>query len=275
MNIIKEKRKEQAKQHYALMKYQYKNEINFSIKNSKIYTDKSTFLKRANVFEDTLLLLSGMNSTEALAWIPSNGKAGLLNFASFKNPGGGFLKGALAQEEALCHDSTLYNVLENFTDFYAYNNKHFNKSMYLNRAIYSPSIFFPSQDKFIDIITCAAPNYKAGKEKGITKEQNSLYLKNRIKFILDIAQDNDIEYLILGAYGCGVFQQDPNEVASIILQLYKEYHFKALIFAIPDKDGYNHKSFKHQIKDFINSQQKYNTIVIDRDVVDGVMGVRI
>ena len=34
-----------------------------------------------------------------------------LNFASYKNPGGKFMDGSSAQEECLCHESILYEVL--------------------------------------------------------------------------------------------------------------------------------------------------------------------
>lgn len=62
------------------------------------------------------------------------GKTCVLNFASFKNPGGGFLKGTVAQEEYLCQNSTLYNVLSRFTSYYEKNR------LSTNDALYSPGI---------------------------------------------------------------------------------------------------------------------------------------
>lgn len=240
-------KKEKAKQHYIFMGYQYKNEINFSVKNSKIYIKNNIFNKNKNNNYNTSFEILDIGTSDALNNI-SDGKIGLLNFASFKNPGGGFLKGSLAQEEALCHDSILYNVLEKFSDFYDYNNKHSNRGMYLDRAIYSPNIYFSTQDKFANVITCAAPNYKAGKKNNISKEQNTKYLRSRINFILNIAEDNNIDCLILGAFGCGVFEQDPNEVASIFLQECSNRNFKKIIFAIPDKNSYNYKCFNSFIE---------------------------
>lgn len=66
----------------------------------------------------------------------------VLNFASFTNPGGGFIDGAMAQEEAICHNSTLYNILVEKMEFYNENRLNENHGLYTDRAIYSPSVLF-------------------------------------------------------------------------------------------------------------------------------------
>ena len=69
------------------------------------------------------------------------------------------------------------------------------------------------------------------------KENNSIALKQRIKFVLDVAEYNNVDTLILGAFGCGVFGQDPREVATIFNKELKTHNFNKIIFAIPS--GYN------------------------------------
>ena len=169
-------------------------------------------------------------------------RIGVLNFASYKNPGGKFLEGSMAQEESLCHNSNLYNILSYFKDYYAYNRSHINRSLYEDRAIYSPEVIFFRKmggvHTFADVITCAAPNINAARRNhNVEFFENHQALYNRCKFVLDIAQMVGIDILILGAYGCGVFGQDPYQVARIFKDLltsrYSKYTFDTVIFAIP------------------------------------------
>jgi uncharacterized protein (TIGR02452 family) len=120
--------------------------------------------------------------------------------------------------------------------------------------LYTPDVYFKYDDDnetFCDVITCAAPNITPSRKYGwgITNEENSAALDSRIKFVLDIAADNEVETLILGAFGCGVFGQDATEVISIFKKHLETTHkncFKNVIFAIPNdgrSDNYN-KAYK-------------------------------
>ena len=78
----------------------------------------------------------------------NNGKTAVLNFVSYKNPSGMFLKGSKAQEECLCHESFLYNVLKEFQkDYYDRNKEHLNKALYTNRALFSENVVFFRNNK--------------------------------------------------------------------------------------------------------------------------------
>ena len=73
------------------------------------------------------------------------------------------------------------------------------------------------------------------KYHNVDATSNSLALLQRCKLVLDIADENRVDYLILGAFGCGVFGQDPTEVASTFKRLldYSKHYFTKVIFAVP------------------------------------------
>lgn len=227
------------------------NFVNWCVKNSCIYSpsdadnlanyirsDKSIYLKPYKIIEDldTVSAIEKVCENKLQSSFKANVAA--LNFASYKNPGGMFLKGSKAQEECLCHQSVLYNILTRFPNYYAENKKNLNEALYTDRAIYTPSVLFFTESSRIccDIITCAAPNkFTAQRYKNVSDEKNWYYLYNRIEFILNIAKLHQVDILIVGAFGCGVFGQDPYEVASIFKYLLdnKSYGFSQVIFAIP------------------------------------------
>ena len=195
-----------------------------------------------------------MSTTEALLKLGYNSgrQACILNFASFKHPGGMYLKGSTAQEESLCQKSILYNVLSRFDEcYYKINRRDVNKSLYYNRALYTPGIkftFHVSDNESIvthaDVITCAAPNYRSAKRYyNITRETNSIVLENRIKYILNILSlnSNRFDVLILGAFGCGVFGQDPDEVSKLFMKNIKMFKWdnrlKEIAFAVPNPNN--------------------------------------
>ncbi|CAE7948286.1 unnamed protein product [Symbiodinium sp. KB8] len=169
----------------------------------------------------------------------------LLNFASAKNPGGGFLGGAVAQEESLARSSGLFPCLEQFKDsLYARNRTDPNGCLYSDDMIFSPCVPFFRTDAgaFLDkpvccsVLTAAAPN--AGAAKGPAVKEVVSVLKARVVRVLRIAKANDLRTLILGAWGCGVFKNDPQEVAKafhVALDLPElRGAFDYVLFPIPD-----------------------------------------
>lgn len=129
--------------------------------------------------------------------------------------------------------------------YYEPNRKRLNRALYENRALYSPGVkFFHGNEFSCDVISCAAPNfYAARKYQNVDSEENSIVLDSRIRFVLDVAAANGVKTLILGAFGCGVFGQDPEEVASIFKKYLPGYPFDTIVFAVPDKASANYRSF--------------------------------
>lgn len=164
-----------------------------------------------------------------------------------------FIKGAKAQEECLCYESYLYNVLNMLENsFYAYNKKNLNKGLYTDRALYTPDVrFFKDEESIMaDVLTCAAPNNSLGIRYGaFSKDENEKTLAERIAFVLDISSSCNVDTLILGAWGCGVFKQNPQVVAKLFMEKLKEHKdIRNIIFAIPDENSKNYKEFVKEVK---------------------------
>lgn len=235
---------ERAKRHTEEMARKYRSEIEHSVALSHIYA-----MNNAEKTTESNITISVIDADSVSAAMKADGRICILNFASYKYPGGMFLKGSKAQEECLCHESFLYNVLSCFPDYYERNLKNLNRALYKNRAIYSPDVLFfhDGEKKFCDVLTCAAPNFTtASKYQKVTPEENRKVLQDRIHFILSILSENKPDTAILGAFGCGVFGQNPYEVAEIFKnEIEKGICMPMnLVFAIPDGANGNLKAFK-------------------------------
>ncbi|MNY17039.1 hypothetical protein D3C86_1503360 [compost metagenome] len=172
-----------------------------------------------------------------------------LNFASARSPGGGFLRGATAQEESLSYSSGLYPCIVQMKEMYEYNEKH-KSALYSDYTIYSPDVPVFRDDSFnflekpynCSFITMPAPNAGVlkAREPHRTNELEET-MKRRIEKTLTIAINNGYEAIVLGAFGCGVFQNDPWKVAKYFSDfIYKDKRFKGqfkkIIFAVFDKE---------------------------------------
>lgn len=222
------------------MSEKYPGYINNSIYNSPVYTSETKFKETDDSMRKTPeVTFENLDTVSALYKHKDSPRIAVLNFASFKHPGGGFVDGSMAQEEALCHESDLYNVLCKFTEFYKYNNENLNQGMYSNRAIYCRNVLFSRNGyvTFADVITVASPNkIPAIRYKSFSNAENHAALKSRIEFIRDIAENENVDTLILGAFGCGVFLQDPEEVADLFKETFRETTVKRIVYAVPGND---------------------------------------
>ena len=170
-----------------------------------------------------------------------------LNFASYKNPGGMFVEGSMAQEESLCHASLLYPVLSSARVRELFYNRHkngLNKALYLSDMLYTPDVPFwqGGTEAKASIITCAAPNKKAAQTyQNVPDHLCKLAMEDRIAAVLHTAETQNEEVLILGAFGCGVFGNDVREVAEIFDEYLSNSFkgtFRRVIFAVLDKPSH-------------------------------------
>ena len=147
-----------------------------------------------------------------------------LNFASAKNPGGGFLTGSQAQEESLARSSGLYLSISQKNEMYDYN-RGIKTCLYSDYMIYSPKVpvFRDDNNKLLNeaflVSFITAPAVNAGvvreREKENLEKIHSVML-DRIKKILLVAALNDNKAIVLGAYGCGFLRTKQRMLQSIL-----------------------------------------------------------
>lgn len=202
----------------------------------------------------------------------------VLNFASATNAGGGVTRGSNAQEEAICRCSTLYPCISDSRVVSEFHDKHREdlksgkiNALYNDDCIYTPNIvvfrndtetpiLLPEKSWYeVDVISCAAPNLRSKPSNAMNPGSGSKAVnikpgellelhKKRMGRILDIVKANGVEVVILGAFGCGAFQNPPDVVARAMKEVVQNYlySFKTIEFAVycPPKDTKNYDVFK-------------------------------
>lgn len=211
------------------------------------YDDLVAQVKQLPTFETTRITVSNQTTLAAArTLVVTHPALACLNFASAKNPGGGFLSGSQAQEESLARASGLYATLLTKPEFYTYH-RHLNTTLYSDHVIFSPNvpIFRDDLGQLLDqpwhasFITAAAPNAGAIRKKEPQNiERIQPTLEQRARMVLAIGALHRCEALVLGAWGCGVFQNDPVEVAHVFATVLADaafqYRFRHIAFAVFD-----------------------------------------
>ena len=174
-------------------------------------------------------------------------RIGVLNFASAKNPGGGFLNGSEAQEESLARSSALHASLLKAWDFYE-KHRASPSLLYSDAMIASPACPVFRDDEgalleapqFVDFITSPAPN--AGAAADNRPEELPLIpetFQRRSAYVLALAAAMGCDCLVLGAWGCGVFRNDPAVVAGAFRDWLSaeawQGRFRRIVFSVLDR----------------------------------------
>lgn len=260
--MSKSTRSETAKETLRIIEqgyYENKNQKRISIAKLQAFAVEKTTLYRPEelnllirelnidvpILSSTKYEVTGETTLNAVRRLTLEGEKNILclNFASAKNPGGGFLGGAQAQEESITRSSGLYPTLLLAPDYYETNRKN-RSCLYTDHMIYSPKVpIFKLEDgtNMDDVITCSvitAPAVNTGVVKR-NEPQNILniepYMRRRIEMVLALSLKHGYDSLVLGAWGCGVFQNDPREMAlwfeDILKGKYRD-QFKRVVFAV-------------------------------------------
>ncbi|MFO0760669.1 MAG: TIGR02452 family protein [Byssovorax sp.] len=191
-------------------------------------------------------VIDATTSGAAQALSAEPGGVVLLNFASARNPGGGFLGGARAQEEEVCRCSGLYATLIKQPRYYEANRAQ-RSALYTDHVIYSPGVPFfrvSAKDAWLDapflasVITAPAPNAGAILQNDRASfEKIPETFSRRWKHVLLVAAARRHRTVLLGAWGCGAFRNDPVIAADTVAAWLRGPAFAGcfdrVVFAIP------------------------------------------
>lgn len=233
--------------------------------------------QKKDIYEDPAkVVVSKKRTYEAAAGYKGQHVA-VHNFASASNPGGGVVNGASAQEECLCRCSGLYfnlNTRAMWDGFYQ-PHRDAHDPIHNDDIIYTPGVtvfktdtampeLMPESDWYdVDVITCAAPNLRNqpsnkyntwdGNKQTVMKDKDLLALhEKRLRRILEVALSEGCDTIILGAFGCGAFQNNPEVVTQANRNVIKDYlhAFKNIEFAVycSPRDDRNFKIFERVLK---------------------------
>ncbi|WP_035798977.1 TIGR02452 family protein [Kitasatospora mediocidica] len=170
-------------------------------------------------------------------------RIGVLNFASARNPGGGYLRGARAQEEDVCRTALLYSCLLAAPDYYAAHRAS-DDLRYSHRVIFSPGVpvirdgrgELAAQPYEVDFLTSPAPNAGQLRRRSESVDVREVLAERALR-VLAVAARHGVRELVLGAWGCGVFANDPGEVAAAFESALVRYGtaFDRVVFAVWDR----------------------------------------
>lgn len=216
----------------------------------------STIINKAYLNDDGEIKIFNGYTDDAIVYFSKlNKKICALNFASAKHPGGGYLRGALAQEEELCRQyPTLYTTLNEMKHKYNQYPLKFGELIYSHdvkrlRENYKKQYeIIKNSTTCCDFITCASINLNQRKFAEILSQEHE-HIVRSMDLMFKTAINNDIRILILGAWGCGVFSPTDNVyptytytnfMANEFKKIAKKYVkcFDIIVFAVAnDKNG--------------------------------------
>jgi uncharacterized protein (TIGR02452 family) len=205
----------------------------------------------ANYTGETTIEVTGETALEAAQRVAGEGETNpfCLNFASAKNPGGGFLGGAQAQEESLARSSGLYPCLLQYQEAMYDFHRRLPTCLYSDTMIYSPQVpVFRNDDGtlldapyLVSFLTSPAVNAGAiRRNEPYNIPQIEPIMRARAAKLLWGATQYHHNTLILGAWGCGVFGNDPALVARLFAEHLREGghfagQFQRIVFAVYDR----------------------------------------
>jgi len=220
-------------------------QVDEAVRGSVSYPPEKTLPTNSSHCGPMIVEVRNETTLAAVAYLMSMGfEPAALNFASATTPGGGFLNGARAQEEYLARSSALWACLHG-NEMYSYHRARQNP-FYSDYVIYSPNVPILRNDAgelleapyLCSIITSPAV-HASGVQRYVPErmEEISPAMWSRILKVLAVAKGHGHKAIVLGAWGCGAFGNDGNEIAKLFRRALEDNFcgaFEHVVFAITD-----------------------------------------
>lgn len=236
------------------------------------YEDDYPDLNVDNTYDTDITVTSDRSFQAAMRLVAHNPgcKVAVMNFANAFHAGGGVVRGASAQEECLCRTSTLYPLIYRKSLYYSFYKYHKDKNTpkASDSLIYTEGVVICKTDEdlpkrmdkkdwvTVDVITIAAPDLRKSSNVffelvngGGNMNDAELfgYHVKRAIHMFTVAASKGADVLVLGAFGCGAFQNNPEVVARAYKIAIQEFPkvFKKIEFAVycPPGDSKNYDVF--------------------------------
>lgn len=210
-------------------------------------------------------------------------KIAVMNFANAFKPGGGVTSGAGAQEECLCRTSTLYPLLDRMTLRNSFYKHHYdlNTPKASDSLIYTEGVVICKTDVDlpkrmpkeewvqVDVITIAAPDLRSKSNIHVPLIGNGSYMNDAEMFgyhvkraihMLTCAAAKKADILVLGAFGCGAFENNPEVVAKayrIALDTFPHVfsHVEFAVYCAPGAEA-NYEAFEKAVGRELDKSRK-------------------
>lgn len=223
--------------------------ISFNTKHFyKMYKEHPIIDKVAKQTKMANIVVKNESTIEAIHRMGDG--VGVLNFASAKWPCGGFLGGSMAQEECLAYCSDLYiQQWPQAEEYYVLHrdnpNPFYTHTMFVNNVTFFRNVDFNLTENYTEckVLTSAAVNLGVAKSHGKSVKEANAIMKARMRKILKVFIDCECKDIILGAFGCGVFGNSAESVATFWKELLfdegYQFYFDNICFSVLDSRGIN------------------------------------
>ena len=225
------------------------------VKYTSFYYDPAQLDVGITKPRDNVLFRVGGSMQVAYEEACSGYRVAVLDFADALKPGGYPELGAFTQEENMCRCSNLFAALTEHSEYYDYHRAG-PDDIYTNGALYVPGVtmfkddvsYERIPDEQFDVIVCPSPSTAC----------DSRIIYDRAAGIVKLAAARGVDTLILGAWGCGAFGQDPYVIGKAFAKALNKYnHFIKVIFAVrPTVDDWGADNYEPLAQSFIHTYKK-------------------